>query len=95
METNGVKIKFAEDIATLKADVSSLRMALNEHHKEIIDEFRLLREKVNEEITMMHTDIKDSKQLYWRVLVGVLILGSFIWIKESRDFILKNFFNIF
>ena len=91
---NGVKLKFAEDIATLKADVNSLRMSLTEHHKEIMEEFRLLREKVNEEITMMQKDISTSKKLYWKILIGVLLLGSFIWIKESRDFILKNIFNV-
>lgn len=94
METNGVKIKFAEDIATLKAEVKNVHDFMSKNHTEIIDEFRLLRAKVNEEITTMQSVIAKSKKQFWYALVIVFVLGSFIWIKESRDFILSHLFQI-
>jgi len=91
---NSVKLKFAEDIATLKSEVANFKVVMTNNHKEIIEEFRLLRSKVNEEITTMQNTIERSRKQFWRALILVFVLGSFIWIKESRDFILKNIFNI-
>ena len=103
-DTNGKKIKMAEDIAALKVQVSDIKEQQKEHHKEIIQEFKELKSKVNEEITMMQTNIKEVKQcafdkvaanrkFYIRLLIGTIVVGSFLWIKESRDWILTHIFN--
>jgi len=105
MEDNGNKIKVAEDIGILKAEVKNIKEKQQENHKEILDEFKSLRVKVNEEITVMHTTINTIKEtafnriasnrkFYIKLLIITITIGTFIWIKESRDWILTNIFRI-
>jgi len=104
-ETNGKKIQMAEDIAALKIEVSNIKESQKENHTELLDEFKQLRSKVNEEITAMRDniaviekcakeDIANNRKFYIKLLIITIVVGSFLWIKESRDWILSHIFNI-
>ena len=103
METREIKV--AEDIASLKVEVKNIKDKQDIHHKELLEEFKCLRAKVNDEITTMQVNIKTTKdetfkritanrQFYIKILILTLAIGSVIWIKESRDWILANIFRV-
>lgn len=96
---NGDKIQLIKDVAELKAEAKfinekfdDVHKKLDENHGEMKNMFGKLQGKVNEEITTAHTSIASNRKLYIRLLIGAMVLGSFIWIKESRDFIVHNWF---
>ena len=86
MEKNG---KTEHRLTSVEKDVEYIRATQDKNHKELMSEFKALREKVNEEITTMQDTIKNNKVFLMRLLVGVVFLGSFIWIQESRNAILS------
>lgn len=95
MATDQKRIKMIEDIATLKGEVKYIKEKQNTNHEEMKGWFLKLQEKVNEEITTAHASIASNRKLFIRLLIVTFAIGSFIWIKESRDWIMRNFFNIF
>ena len=98
--TNGKRIEMIEDIAVLKTEIKAIRITQDEHHKELKGMFMTLTDKVNHQMHDMDAKIvyglstvdkkinKRSKQaVKWAIVV--LLIGSFLWIKESRDFIFR------
>jgi len=76
-------------LTSLEKDVEYIKEKQDTNHKELMSEFRSLREKVNEEITTMHDTIVNNRKFLIRLMVLALIFGSFLWIKESRDWFLS------
>jgi septal ring factor EnvC (AmiA/AmiB activator) len=98
---NGKKIQMAEDIATLKVQMLESRAHAKERHDEVLDQFTKLRYKVNEEISTMNTlietvsgQVRANRKFYIKMLVATLVVGSLIWIGESREWILSHIFSI-
>ena len=93
---NGRKIEVAEDLGHLKAETEHLRKEMSDFRKEVRigfkeigQNFEKLNNKVNEEITEMQLTIRNNRTFLIRIIIIALIFGSFIWIKESRDWILR------
>lgn len=79
-----------KDLATNSQELKDIRRSVDENHQEIMDEFRSLRSKVNEEITTMQKTISDNRKFLLRVIIISLVTGSLLWIGESRHWILEH-----
>jgi hypothetical protein len=80
---------------------AELKSGQAKNHKEIMMSFNSLKSKVNEEMETMQTTISGMQNLIkfqWKKIIRftivALLVGSFLWVKESRDWILSNIFRI-
>jgi len=92
MEQNGKKIEMIEDIAVLKTEVRAIHNTQKEYHDEVKSMFNKLQTELNDRTTSAYSAIASNRKLYIRLLITAMVLGSFLWIKESRDFIIHNWF---
>lgn len=101
--TNGKQLEHR--LTKLEVTLENVIRNQDENHSEIMEEFKSLRSKVNEEITTMQDTIgavrkealarvSANRKFYIRLLAVSLAAGSLIWIAESRAWILSHIFHI-
>ena len=63
--------------------------------KDLEKKTQIIDETIEAKVKERKEDIKKSFWLTMKVFAIGFLLGSFLWIKESRDFILATFFHYF
>lgn len=93
MENNGEKTQLIKDVATLQSQVETIGKQQERYHKEIIGKFDKLTTKVNEEITTMQSSIKSNRKFLLRTIMVTFVVGTFLWVEETRNWIMRNVFH--
>lgn len=74
--------------------VTNGRVNKNEEELELIHK-DMQNVCTSQDLELLNGKLRKNFWLTMKILTAVFLMGSFIWIKESRDFILSVFFKFF